>query len=206
MIDAMGPDGEFGIEIGRIVRAQAQVRSLKVPGPRFPAYDPDGIVPVPALLIDGGGVAGLAADGSVVPDVHHAAHPDSRNRGGNGVSIGFTSHYDAMRARFPGGIEDGQAGENLLVETARTWSERDLAGGLIVLTAGGPARLSQVIVADPCVPFSRWLLDFPETERPDDTVSDALRFLGDGVRGFYAELTGAPVRVAVGDRVFLARG
>jgi hypothetical protein len=193
-----------GTEIGRIVRVQVQDRSLKVPGPRFRAYDPAGIVPVATLLLDEGGAAGRQADGSLVADVHHRDHPESKHRGDNGISICFTSHYDAMRARFPGGIEDGQAGENLLIESDRTWSEADLVGGLVVRTADGPVRLEQVIVADPCVEFSRWLLHYPETERADVSVADALRFLCDGVRGFYAALEGVPAAISSGDVVELA--
>jgi hypothetical protein len=191
-------------EIGRIVLAQVQVRSLKVPGPRFRAYDPAGIVPVAALRLDDGGVAGIGRDGAVIPDVHHRDHSESKHRGDNGVCIGFTSHYDVMRARFPGGLEDGIAGENLLVETDRTWSAADLAGGLVVRTAAGPVVLQSVIVADPCVEFARFVIDYPPMERPDATVADAVRFLGDGVRGFYAALDGDDATIAVGDVVELA--
>ena len=197
---------ERGHEIGCIVRAQVQVRNLKVPGPRFRGYDPSGIVPVQALQLDDGGVAGIREAGERLADVHHRDHPESKNRGDNGISIGFTSHYAMMRARFPGGIEDGAAGENLLIETGRTWSASALAGGLVVRTADGPVRLAQVIVADPCVEFSRWILDFPPTERPDTTVADALRFLGDGVRGLYARLEGTTATISVGDLVELAAG
>ena len=189
------------VEIGRIARLQVQITSLKVPGPRFRAYDPAGIRAVAALRLDDGGVTGLDEAGNPVPDVHHRDHPASKYRGENGVSVGFTSHYAVIKGRFPGSLADGEAGENILVETDRTWSEADLTGGLMVSTASGGIRLRSVVVADPCVEFARHLLDWPPDARPDRTVGDAVAFLGNGVRGFYAELDGAPARIAVGDLV-----
>ena len=189
------------VEIGRIVRLQVQTSSLKVPGPRFRAYDPAGIRGVAALMLDEGGVTGLDEAGAALPDVHHRDHPASKFRGENGVSVGFTSHYRAMRGRFPGGLGDGEAGENILIETDRTWSEDDLGGCLEVATAVGPVVLRSVVVADPCVEFARHLLKWPPEARPDRTVGEAVAFLGGGVRGFYAELDGAPARIAVGDLV-----
>ena len=31
-------------------------------------------------------------------DIHNRNHPDSRHGSGNGLSVGFTSHYARMRA------------------------------------------------------------------------------------------------------------
>jgi hypothetical protein len=194
-----------GAEIGRIVRLQVQTTSLKVPGHRFRAYDPTGIRAVPSLLLDDGGVAGLDDDGDRVADVHHRDHPASKFRGDNGISVGFTSHYAAMRARFPGALGDGEAGENILVETRRTWSEDDLAGGIEVVTERGVVVLAPVVVAEPCVEFARHLLDWPRDARPDRTVSDAVGFLGKGVRGFYAQAGDGRSRIDLGDRVFVRR-
>lgn len=197
---------EPGMEpIGRVVRLQAQVRSLKQPGPRFRGYDPAGIRDVLALELDAGGVAGIGPHGDRLPDVHHRDHPESKYRGDNGVSIGFTSHYDLMRSRFPRGLDDGMAGENILVATDRTWSAADLAGGIAIATANGRIlTLAPVIVADPCVEFSRWLLAWPEDERPGREVSEAINVLSAGVRGFYASYDGPPARISPGDWLYLA--
>lgn len=195
---------EIGIEIGRVVRLQVQTGSLKVPGPRFRGYDPGPIRSVGALVLDGGGVVGIEGSGAAVPDVHHRGHPASKFRGENGVSIGFTSHYGLMRGRFAGGLADGEAGENILVETERTWSAAELAGGLDIAGGAGVVRLAAVVVADPCVEFARFLLRWPAAARPDRRVGEAVAFLGGGVRGFYAELAGASARIAVGDRVRIA--
>ena len=194
-----------GEEIGRIVRLQVQVTSLKVPGPRFRAYDPAGIRTVRSLLLDDGGVTGLNEAGERLPDVHHRDHPASRFRGENGISVGFTSHYTAMRARFAGRLADGEAGENILIETDQTRAERDLAGGLEIATERGTVILRSIVVADPCVEFARHLLDWPADARPDRTVGDAVTFLGGGVRGFYAEAGDGPGRIDVGEPVFARR-
>ena len=112
-----------------------------------------------------------------------------------------------MRARFPRGLDEGAAGENILVATDRAWSAADLAGGLTVATADGRlVALAPVIVADPCVEFARWLLEWPEDERPTADVGAAVSFLGGGVRGFYAGFAGAGARIAVGDWVYATEG
>jgi hypothetical protein len=63
--------------------------------------------------------------------------------------------------------------------------------------------LRPVIVAAPCVEFARYALKFPDGARPDATVTEALRFLDAGMRGFYATYGGEPAVVEVGTRVFL---
>jgi len=46
--------------------------------------------------------------------------------------------------------------------------------------------IEHVIVAAPCVEFSRWALDFPADARPDLSVTETVRFLHQGMRGYYA--------------------
>ncbi len=188
--------------IGTIVRLQVQVRSLKVQGPHFRAFDPAGLVEVSRLTLTDGGVVGLDTSGQVVGDVHHRDHPASKYRVENAVSIGFTSHYRAMRERFGAHLVDGIAGENILIDSDRTWQAEALAAGLeLELEGGKRIRLESVIVATPCVEFSRWALRYPEDQRPDASVSDAVRFLNDGMRGFYATFAGPNAIVSPGDRV-----
>src|SRR5207253_1296007 len=82
---------------------------------------PAPLLSVPALDLGESGVSAWNAQGERILDVHHKDHPASRNvRGSNGISIGFTAHYDALRARFGTHLEDGLAGENILVQTDRT--------------------------------------------------------------------------------------
>jgi hypothetical protein len=189
--------------IGTIGRLQIQESSLKV-GNRPRRYDPAPIRSVPALSVSAAGVVGLVENGETIVDVHHHDHPASKNRGGeNGISLGFTGHYQAMRQRFGQHLADGIAGENILIEADRQFQVDDLALGVVVEgTDGRRLELRPIIVAAPCVEFSRYALRFPEGARPDGTVTEALRFLDAGMRGFYATYGGEPAVVEVGARVF----
>jgi hypothetical protein len=77
----------------------------------------------------------------------------------------------------------------------------DLAGGLVVETIDGSIGIGQIRVAAPCVEFSRYALDVPLDETPDRRVTEALVFLNDGMRGFYASVE-AIATFRVGDRVY----
>src|SRR3954471_6610206 len=101
--------------MGTIVRLQVQESSLKV-GTKPRRYEPAPIRSVPALRISVAGVVGLVQNGQAIVDVHHHDHPASKNRGGkNGISLGFTTHYRAMRNQFGEHLPDGIAGENILI-------------------------------------------------------------------------------------------
>jgi hypothetical protein len=191
--------------IGTVVRLQVQESSLKV-GTKPRRYDPAPIQPVPALSVSAAGVVGLAENGESIVDVHHREHPSSKNRDGeNGISLGFTAHYREMRQRFGQHLADGIAGENILIEADRQFQVEELAAGVVVEgTAGTRLELRPVIVAAPCVEFSRYALKFPDDARPDATVTEALRFLDAGMRGFYATYECEPAVVEIGARVFLA--
>jgi hypothetical protein len=200
------PEREDAVQvIGTIVRLQVQESSLKV-GSKPRRYDPAPIRSVPALRVSSAGVFGLTKNGETIVDVHHGEHPSSKNRGGeNGISLGFTRHYREMRQRFGHHLADGIAGENILIEADRQFQEEELAGGVVVEGTGGRRlELRPVIVAAPCVEFSRYALKFPDGARPDATVTEALRFLDAGMRGFYATYEGEPAVVEVGARVFLS--
>jgi len=195
------------ILLGPIVRLHVQVASLKVGQPPRRRYVPEPIRSVPALDVTEGGVKGWSEAGEPLEDVHHRDHPASKNRGGiNGISIGFTSHYDAMRAQFGDHLTDGIAGENILIATDQMIGEDDLAAGLVIQTSDGrEVRLEEIIPADPCVEFTRYAMRFPDDARPDETVTEALQFVCDGMRGYYARYRGPEARVTVGDLVYLPR-
>ena len=191
--------------VGRIVRLQVQTAHLKRGEQPHRWYDPEPITAVAALRLAEGGVTGIAADGAIRHDVHHRDHPISRNRGDNGVSIGFTGHYAAMRERFGAHLADGLAGENILVESDTVHAEAALGGTLLIETAGGLVRLDAVIAAPPCVEFTRYCLQWPRDRRPDRTVTEGLQFLDGGMRAFYA--TFAPdgsdaAEIHLGDAVY----
>lgn len=191
------------VHVGRIVRLQLQLSSLKEGGGRLKHYDPAPILPVDNFLAAAEGVSLNGADGPRL-DVHHARHPMSKNRAlTNSLSIGFTSHYRQMRERFGAHLIDGIAGENILIETDRQFDLAALEGGLVIERADGShVRLGSVSVAHPCVEFSRFALGDPVAAPL--VVSEALRFLDDGMRGFYAVVqSDEPQPMAVGDRVCL---
>jgi hypothetical protein len=187
--------------LGRIARLQIQRSALKLGQKPNRVYDPAPLLPVEALILTREGVLARLADGSVVVDVHHTGHPETRNSAGvNDVSVGFTAHYLAMRAGYGPHLVDGCAGENILVEAAEAIALRRVAGGLVIQGAGGrQAGLSNVRVALPCVEFSGYASRSTETM----AIKAALQFLDDGRRGFYCTYEGAQaVELAVGDEVF----
>ncbi len=193
-------------EIGVIVRLQIQRSALKV-GPRgHRVYDTAPLLSVPQLSVSPGGVIALLADGPAVVDIHHADHPHSENAGSNGVSIGFTSSYARMRERFGEHVTHGCAGENILIETGESITAGDLRRGLAIRCGAFDADvwLRAIVVARPCVEFSRYALRWPQTEEGGAAIKDALQFLDDGVRGFYATLANqdGPLVVSTGDRVY----
>jgi hypothetical protein len=162
-------------------------------------YDPTPILAVPELRLTPIGVVGRTAAGEEVVDVHHRDHPDSRYRGENGVSVGFTAHYELMRDRFGAHLTDGIAGENVLVATDRPVHEMDVAQGLFVETSEGRmVHLEEAVVAEPCVEFSRFALRHAEKAPSNDAVAEALRFLRGGMRGFYAVYRGEPAVLRLG--------
>lgn len=197
-------------EIGPIIRLQIQRQSLKRPlapregDDRSPEqyYDPAPILAGDNLWVTDS-VAAVERGDEVILDVHCASHPRSRNRGnGNMLSIGFTSHYEKMRAEFGDHLVHGIAGENILIETREQFTVDDFTGGLLIRTADGcELRFDEVIIAAPCVEFSRFCLG--DRYADPRTTSTALRFLDKGTRGFYAYIAaGIPITLRTGDRLF----
>jgi hypothetical protein len=190
--------------IGTVARLQIQRSSLKTGEKPNRVYDPAPLLPVPRLAVTPDGVLGAAADGGWIVDVHHRAHPETKNEDGlHGVSVGFTSHYAAMRDHFGERIVVGCAGENVIVAADRPFTYDDLAGGVAIVASDGPerVRLKVLQVAHPCRPFTGWALGGGERVEPD-VLKSHLQFLDGGTRGFYCigEGTGT---VEVGDRLIL---
>ena len=186
--------------LGTIVRLQIQRSSLKTGVSRARVYHPAPLLPVSVLYVSPDGVFGLGPDGSWLIDIHHRAHPDSKNPGGeNGISIGFSGHYDAMRERFGDRIELGCAGENIIAELPRRCTLDELRAGLVILSPAGAERLRLRVldVAHPCKPFTGWAL--AHTVEPE-IFKTHLQFLEDGTRGFLLA-TETAARISVGDHV-----
>jgi len=192
------------INIGRVVRLQVQTASLKVPTGvgRAERYDPVALRAVPTLDFDGQGVVGRDGEATFA-DVHHPDHPQTKCRGTNAISIGFTSHYALMRDRFGEHVIDGIAGENIVVETDHPVSLADIGNGVIILaTDGRRLRLPCVMAATPCLPFTRFALGLPPDQKLDRTVTGALQFLDGGTRGYYLAAPAELATIALGTGVF----
>ena len=190
------------IELGRICRLQVQTSSLKAGPPKGKYYDPAPLRQVDWLeLTTDGAVATI--DSERISDVHNATHPETKNRHGiNPLSIGFTSHYNRMRERFDQHLNNGIAGENILVETNDPFGFDRARGGFVIEGDDGRRiELDSVSIAHPCVEFSRFALN--DRAAAPLVVSGALGFLDNGLRGFYVSVASSePLRVEVGDRVF----
>ena len=187
-------------EIGVVKAVQIQRSSLKSGVKPQQVYAPTALLAVARLQLSPEGVLGLTDTGETIVDVHHAQHAETKNVGKNGVSVGFTSHYAAMRARFGPHLVDGSAGENILVDAEQSFALADLGGRLIFQnTAGEEVVLEKLLVDAPCEPFSRFALQqTPPVEA--SLMKSTLQFLDSGMRGFYA--TAQRGSVQVGDKVY----
>lgn len=187
-------------ELGRIVRLQIQRSSLKTGEKPTRVYDPSPLLSVDRLAVGPDGVLGQGDGGAWLVDVHHRAHPQTKNEdGAHGVSLGFTSHYGEMCDRFGDHITIGCAGENMIVETDGRVTPLDVARGVALLASDGRelARLEVLDVAHPCRPFTGWALG----GRVEAAVlKEQLQFLDGGTRGYYCRGLATGI-VSVGDRV-----
>jgi len=190
--------------LGRVVRLQIQRSKLKLGDKPNRYYDPAPLLSVNALTLTPEGALARLPDGSMVIDIHHPSHPDTRNlERTNDLSVGFTGHYRAMRGQYGEHLVDGCAGENILIEVADRLTLADIAGGLSIQPAAGgpPVQLRVVRHAPPCVEFS----GYASRSREPQVIKETLQFLDAGLRGFYCALSASgPVVVGLGDEV-LAR-
>ena len=188
--------------IGTVARLQIQRGSLKSGEKPTRRYDPAPLLSVPKLNVTPEGALGAIEDGAWVVDVHHRAHPHTKNEDGlHGISLGFTSHYDAMREHFGARVVVGCAGENIIAETDDRFTYEDLVEGVAILTPEGKerVRLRVLEVAHPCRPFTGWALG--KQVEPEE-LKRHLQFLDGGMRGFYCVGEGTGT-VSLGDQIAL---
>ena len=187
--------------LGEVARLQVHRSAVKADE----VYDPAPLVSVGLASFDTGGMLGW--DGSAwLVDNHHASYPGSGESIRRAVSIGFTSHYDAMYRRFGERVTPGIAAENIIVETGSLIPLDRIAGGIEIHTADGERlAFGDPLVAAPCREFTSCLLGLPRRAEREE-IADDLEFLGDGMRGFVfgCQTVVQPVRVAVGDRVYVS--
>lgn len=176
-----------------------QRRPLKPGRAPWRRYDPTPLLAVPALRVDRDGALGVGEDGEVIIDVHHRAHPESRDpRGRAGLTVMSTADYEVLRSRYGAHVVDGIAGESILVERAVPLAGRDFAAGLLI---EDELELIDVRVASPCVEFTRFCLGREPSDRQDDEVRRGLDDLDGGRRGFRAVAAG-PGTIRLGARVW----
>lgn len=189
--------------LGRVVKLQIQRERLKRGERPARRYDPAPLLEVAELELSENGVWGWTAAGERLTDVHNRAHESHNHRGENGISLSFTGHYAAMRARFGPRLADGIAGENILIESTDVQELLEFANGLRIATdRDAPVDLSRICVAEPCLEFTRFALDHEPHASSAKSVTEALQFLRRGLRGFYATQEGPSARIRLGAQVF----
>ena len=191
-------------QLGEVVRLQIQRQSLTIDTGPTRYFDPAALFVVDELFLTPGGACAPAPDGSYIVDVHHAAHPFSRSRGENTLSVGFSRHYDAMRAHFGDSFTFGSAAENIIVDgPAPRVTLPEVAAGIAIETDEGPVALTCVIVATPCMPFGKYALRDPGAS--PEAIKSTLQFLDHGMRGFYCAFAGPKTAtIRRGAKVFSA--
>lgn len=193
-------------ELGQIIRLQVQQDSLKTGQRPLQTYSPfPHLTSVQALRLNADGVVGIDEGGNILPDVHNATHPASKFRGENGISVGFSGHYAAIRERFGDHLPNGIAGENMLVDCAEPISLDMIGNGIVIVSDRGEVRIGPWVVMHPCAPFSKFCLQIPGESKPDRRVTETLQFLNDGMRGFSAVYPSdaGVAEIRLGDTVYL---
>ena len=177
--------------IGRVVRVQAQREPLKigkVEGENdYRTYRTEPILTMARLQLTPDGVIGIKESGETMLDAHNVKHPQTRNTGHNFISFGFTHHYVMMRDRFGPHLEEGVAGENIIIEAEDKTGVFVPPPRIAIKSAatGEMVILDDVIVAPPCLPFSYFCA---QSRISGKDVKDVLQFLDNGTRGYYARV------------------
>jgi len=197
-------------ELGRVKLVQIQPAGLIIERPRGDIYDESRRVVVEKLLITPLGIEATSPSGEQVLDIHHINHPDKAYGNDDLISIGFTSHYQAMRDRFGEHMVDGAAGENIIIEyDQEVWMD-DLGEQIVIESAesGSKTGLDVLKFAAPCKEFSHYAARHQDKELPAAAFKDTLQFLNHGRRGFLLALRDEQKTAIVqaGDRVYAVHG
>jgi len=192
--------------LGRVKLVQVQPSGLIIETPSGYFYDASRRVEVDRLIITSQGIEATTPEDEHVLDIHHIDHPKKAYGDDDLVSIGFTSHYDAMRARFGEHMKDGIAGENIVIESeGEIWLE-DLGKQVFIQNQDTQCTvlLDVVSFAAPCAEFSHFAARSQHTPLPAPELKTTLQFLNNGRRGFLLVLSDdqEPAIVQVGDKVF----
>jgi hypothetical protein len=194
-------------ELGSVKLTQLQPSGLIIETPSGYFYDASRRVEVDQLKITPLGIEAITTEGEHVLDIHHIDHPNKAYDNDDLVCIGFTSHYQEMRAHFGEHMVDGIAGENIIIEYEQeVWLE-DLGQQIAIENADTRrmARFDVVSFAAPCEEFSHFAARSQHKRLPAAELKDTLQFLGNGRRGFLLVFSDnqEPATVRSGDRVFV---
>jgi hypothetical protein len=196
-------------DLGVVKLVQVQPSGLIIETPSGGFYDVTRRVEVDSLLITPLGIEAIKPDGKHVLDIHHINHPGKAYDNDDLVSIGFTSHYEAMRTQFGNHMVDGSAGENIIIEFDKeVWSE-DLGSQIAIESSetGHRALLDFQMFAAPCEEFSHFVAQSQQERLPAAELKSILQFLNKGRRGFLLLLSEGQEAATVqkGDKVFVVR-
>jgi hypothetical protein len=173
-------------ELGKVKLVQLQPSGLIIETPSGYFYDASRRLEVDRLLITAKGIEATTPEGAHVLDIHHIDHPDKAYDDDDLISIGFTSHYKAMRARFGEHMVDGIAGENIIIEYDKeVWTD-DLGQQIAIENSetGQMTLLDLVCFAAPCDEFSHFAAKSQKKRLPAAELRATLQFLNNGRRGF----------------------
>jgi len=193
-------------ELGNVKLVQLQPSGLIIETPSGYFYDASRRVEVDRLLITMKGIEATTPNGEHVLDIHHLDHPDKAYDDDDLVSIGFTSHYEAMRTRFGKHMVDGIAGENIIIEYKKeVWME-DIGRQIVIESSitGQRTSLEMICFAAPCDEFSHFAAQSQQERLPAAELKATLQFLNNGRRGFLLVLRDAlkTAMVQPGDLIF----
>lgn len=194
-------------KIGTVKFVQIQREPLKLVQNPDAGYDDriyrtSPIEKVTRLQLTEQGIVGINNYGQALTDVHNETHPETRYRGDNKISFGFTQHYERMRGRFGDHIKDGFAGENIIVDADVDMKNLNHKQRFFFKHDETLIELKNVIPAPPCRPFSVFCLIVPQCA---EDIKGALQFLSNGTRGYYAELVASDTAyfVQAGDELLV---
>jgi len=191
--------------LGIVKLVQIQPNGLIIDTPDGDFYDATRRVEVDRLFITPLGIEAVLPTGEPVLDIHHINHPDKAYKD-DLISIGFTSHYAAMRQRFGEHMQDGTAGENIIIESDREIWLDDLGQQVVIENAetGKQTLLNILRIATPCNEFSHFAANSQGQRLPAADLKNTLQFLNKGRRGFLLALADGQENVIVqaGDRFF----
>ena len=208
--DCVGGQNRFSDKLlGKVKLVQVQPSGLIIETSSGYFYDASRRVEVGRILITSHGIEAILPEGEHVLDIHHIDHPDKAYDNDDLVSIGFTSHYNAMRARFGEHMVDGIAGENIIIEYGEeVWLE-DLGQQIAIenTETGHRTLLDVICFAPPCDEFSHFAAQSQQERLPAAELKATLQFLNDGRRGFLLVLSEGQEAATVqpGDRVIGVR-